>query len=100
MSLSLMWVALATPLYVGGQCGGADQHVADADLAAAVALPVVAGEALDQLAGELDLAVHEDPVPGHEDVVEDDQGLLAAEARVADVEVCSSSLRVSQDCRP
>ena len=92
---------LGGAVVVGGQGGGADEHVADADLAAAVALAVEAGEALDERAGELDLAAHEDALPGHEDVVEDHQGLLAAEARVADVEVVdSSSLRVSQLWRP
>ncbi len=72
---------------VGGQGGRADEHVADADLAAAVALAVEAGEPLDERAGELELAAHVDAVPGHEHVVEDHQGLLAAEAHVADVEV-------------
>ena len=82
-----MWLALGDAVHVGGERGGADEHVADADLAAAVALAVEAGEALDEGARELDLAAHEDAVPGHEDVVEDHQRFLTAEAGVADVEV-------------
>ena len=82
-----MWLAFCTPLHVGGQRRGADEHVADADLAAAVALAVEAGEALDQRARELDLAAQVDALPGHEHVVEDHQRFLAAELRVADVEL-------------
>ena len=81
-----MWLALAAPFMSAASGGGADEHVADADLAAAVALPVEAGEALDERAGELDLAAHVDALPGHEHVVEDHEGFLAAELRVADVE--------------
>ncbi len=44
-------------------------------------------EALDQRARELDLAAHVHVLPGDEHVVEDHEGLLAAEAHVADVEV-------------
>jgi len=48
---------------------------------------MVARETLDQRSRELDLAAEVDPLPGDEDVVEDHQGLLSAEAGVAHVEV-------------
>ena len=71
---------------------GADQHVAHADLAAAVALAMIPGEALDQHAGEFVLAAHEDLVPWHEHVVEHHQGLMTAELLVADVDVAALEL--------
>ena len=40
--------SLGGAVVVGRQRRGADQHVAHADLAAAVALAVIAGETLDQ----------------------------------------------------
>ena len=70
--------------------GGPDEHVAHAGLAY-VSAPVVAGEALHQHRGELDFAVHEDVLAGHEHVVDDDHRLLAGELRVAGVEVPPSS---------
>ena len=78
---------LGGAVVLGGQGGGADEHVAHADLAAAVALAVIAGEALHQRAGELDLAAQIHAVPGHENVLEDHQGFLAAEAPVAHVQL-------------
>ena len=47
---------LRCPVIVGGQRRRADQHVTDADLTAAVALPVVSGKTLDQGAAELVLS--------------------------------------------
>jgi len=63
----------------------ADEDVAHADLAAAVALAMVAGKPLDQHAAEFILAAHQDVFPGNENVVEDHQGFMAAKPGVADV---------------
>ena len=71
---------------LGSQSGGADQGVAHADLAAAVGLAVIAGEALHDHAGELILAVEEDVLVGDEHMVQDHQGLLAAELGVAHID--------------
>ena len=71
---------------LGGQCRRADDHVAYTHLAAAVALAVIAGEALHHHAGELVLAVEEDVLIGDKHVVENHQRLLAAELGVAHVD--------------
>ena len=71
---------------LGSQSGGADQGVAHADLAAAVGLAVITGEALHDHAGELILAVEEDVLVGDEHMVQDHQGLLAAELGVAHID--------------
>ena len=83
-----MWEAFVHAVVVGDRRRGADQHVADAGLAH-VAAAVIGGEALDEHGGELHLAVHEDVLPGHEDVVEDDHRLLAAELPVARVDLAA-----------
>jgi len=70
----------------GGSGRGPDQHVAHAHLAPTVALPVVAGKALHQDAGEWPFAVHKDPLAGHKDIVEDDQRLVPAERGVTHVQ--------------
>jgi len=51
---------------IGRQCRRADQHVAHADLAAAVALTMVAGKALHQESAEFIFPAHEDIFPGNE----------------------------------
>jgi hypothetical protein len=76
---------LAHTVHVSDEGGRADEHVPHTDLAPAVALPVVGGEARHQPPGLIDLAVEEDPFVGDEDVVEDRQDLLAAETRVSHV---------------
>ena len=86
MSLSLTADGLLHAVVLGGQSRGADQRVAHAHLAAAVALAVVAGEALHHHAGELILAVEEDVLVGDEHVVQNHQSLLAAELGVAHVD--------------
>ena len=84
--LVLHRAGLLHAVVLGNQGSGTDQGVAYADLAAAVALPVVAGKALHHHAGELILAVEEDVLVGDEHVVQHHQGLLAAELRVAHVD--------------
>ena len=71
---------------LGGESRSADEGVAHAHLAAAVGLAVIAGEALHDHAGELILAVEEDVLVGDEHVVQDHQGLLAAELGVAHID--------------
>ena len=71
---------------LGGQGSRADEGVAHAHLAAAVALAVIAGEALHHHAGELILAVEEDVLVGDEHMVQHHQGLLAAELGVAHID--------------
>ena len=58
-----------------GRC--ADQDVAHADLAAAVALPVIPCKPLDQHTGKLIFLAEEDPVPRDKDMVENDLALAA-----------------------
>ena len=65
----------------------ADEHIANADLAAAVGLAVIACEALYHHAGELGFAVEEDHVVRNEYAVEDNQNLVTAVNLVADVDV-------------
>ena len=84
--LVLHSAGLLHAVVLGGQSGGADQGVAHADLAAAVGLAVIAGEALHDHAGELILAVEEDVLVGDKHMVQDHQGLLAAELGVAHVD--------------
>ena len=83
---------LVGAVVIGRQRRSADQYVAHAHLAAAVALAVIAGKALDQHAAEFVLAAHEHVFPGHKQVVEDHQGLVAAELLVADVELAAFEL--------
>ena len=70
----------------GGERGCADDDITHADLAAAVALTVIAREALHDHARELVFAVEEDILVGDEHVVEDDQGFLPAEFAVAHID--------------
>ena len=72
---------------LGDQGGRADDHVAHAALAAAVAVPVSGGKELHQHAGEVHLAVEEDILVGDKHVVEHGQGLHAAILGVAQVDV-------------
>ena len=69
------------------QRGGADQHVAHADLAAAVTLTVITGETLNQHARKGGLPVHEDVFLGHEDILEHHERFVAAEIVIADVDL-------------
>ena len=79
--------SLCRARHIARQRGCADQHVAYADLAAAVALAMVAREALDDHAGKLDLAIEEDAVVRDEYAVENDQHLVPAVNLVANVDV-------------
>ena len=74
---------------VGRQRRRADQHVTHADLAAAVALAMIAGKPFHQRAAEFHFAAHEHVFPGDEQIVEHHQGFMAAELLVADVDVAA-----------
>ena len=78
--------SLLDAVVLGSQSGSTDQGVANADLAAAVALTMIAGETLDDHAGELILTVQEDVLVGDKDVVQNNQSLLAAELGVTNVD--------------
>jgi hypothetical protein len=67
--------------------GRSDEHVRVTALAAAVIGAVPRGEVIHERADMRRLAVEEDSLVGHEDVLEDDHGLAAedAEPAVADV---------------
>ena len=69
------------------QRGSADEHIANADLAAAVGLTVIAREALYHHAGKLNFAVEEDHIVRDEYTVENNQNLVTAVNLVADVDV-------------
>ena len=69
------------------QCGSADEHIANADLAAAVGLTVIACKALYHHAGKLGFAVEEDHIVRNEYTVENNQNLVTAVNLVADVDV-------------
>jgi len=84
--LVLHGAGLLHAVVLGGQSRRADDHVAHAHLAAAVALAVITGEALHHHPGELILAVEEDILVGDEHMVQHHQGLLAAELGVAHVD--------------
>ena len=79
------------PVELRRRLGGADKDVSDTDLAG-VALPVVGGELLDEGACEFIFAAEEDPFPGDEDIVEDDEGLMAAEEEISPIEGSSFQL--------
>ena len=83
---------LGRAVVVGGHRRRADEHVAHAHLAPAVALAVVAGEALHQHTGELRLPVEEDALVGDKHVVEHGEGLHAAELAVAHVQLAALPL--------
>ena len=68
---------LGAAVVLGHGGRGADDDVGHAHLTAAVVLPVVGGEGLHKLLGQIVLAAHEHPVPGHEHVVEHGEGLAA-----------------------
>ena len=74
------------PLVVGHQPGGADEDVPHPHLAPAVTLPVERREPLNHLAALVVFAGQENALVGDEDVVEDNQRLLAPVARVAHVQ--------------
>ena len=84
--LILHRAGLLHAVVLGSQGRSADEGVAHAHLAAAVALAVIAGEALHHHAGELILTVEEDVLVGDEHVVQHHQGLLAAELGVAHID--------------
>ena len=84
--LVLDGAGLLHAVVLGSQCRRADDHVAHAHLAAAVALAVVAGEALHDGAGELIFAVEEDILVGDKDMIQNHQSLLSAELGVAHVD--------------
>ncbi|CAN4035567.1 DUF3995 domain-containing protein, partial [Dysosmobacter welbionis] len=84
--LILHRAGLLHAVVLGNQGSGTDQGVAYADLAAAVALPVIAGESLYDHTGELILTVEEDVLVGDEHVVQHHQSLLAAKLGVAYVD--------------
>ena len=69
-----------------------DQHVAHADLAAAVALAVIARETLNQHAREFRFPIEEDSVVRNEYVIEDREGLYAAEFGVPYVKLTALQL--------
>ena len=83
---------LGRAVIVGRQRRRADQHIAHADLAAAVALTVIPGEALHQRTAEFHLAAHEHVFPGNEQVVEHHQRFMAAELLVADIDLAAFEL--------
>ena len=70
---------------VSRQSRRADQHVADADFAAAVALSVISGKTLHERAAELVFAAHEYVFPRNEYIVEHHQRFVATEFLVAHV---------------
>ena len=74
---------LRAAVVIGSQRSGADEDVAYADLAAAVGLTVVAGEAFDENAGKFIFAVEVDVFVRNEYVVEDNESFRAAEFGVA-----------------
>lgn len=60
---------------------------------------MIGGETLYQFGCELELAIQKDMLPRDEDVVEDDQRLLARKLSVA-ASMSPSMARVSHDWRP
>ena len=84
--LVLHGAGLLHAVVLGGQSRRADDHVAHAHLAAAVALAVITGEALHHHPGELILAVEEDILVGDKHMVQHHQGFLPAELAVAYVD--------------
>ncbi len=79
-----------------GECA-ADHAIDLAGLASAVALPVEGGKFHDHLLGKLSLTAHEDPLPGHEDVVEDQRrAILGVIERIADIAPSSSRISTSR----
>lgn len=70
--------SLAHAVVLGHQGGGADEHVGDGGLAAAVAEAVVIGESQGQAAAEIPLAAHEHPLPGDKDMVQNGHGVADA----------------------
>ena len=77
---------------VCGHGSSTDQHVAHAHLAPAIALAVIASEALHQHSGKLGLAVEEDALVGHEYMVKDGEGLHTAELGVAHIHLAALPL--------
>ena len=73
----------------------ADQNIAYADLAAAVALTMITSYS-DQHAAEFRFAAHQNIFPRNEDIVENHQGFMTAKQPTSIVP--PSSLRVSQEC--
>ena len=71
---------LAVAAHIGHDRRRTDHHVRDAALATTVVLAVITSEAFHQQPGELDLAAHEDLVPGNKDVLKDGQALAADDA--------------------
>ena len=83
---------LGGPVVVRSQGGCPDEHVAHPHLAPAVALAVIAGKPLHQHPSKLSLAIEEDPLVGHEHVVENGQGLYTAELGIAHVHLTALPL--------
>src|SRR3546814_17527730 len=73
-------------IIVGDLRRGADHHVAEPGLAD-VGGTVIGGEARHHLLREFIFAVHQDVLIGDEDIVEDDEHFLPAEARIALVDI-------------
>ena len=48
---------------------------------------MIGRESFDQVGGEFEFAVHEDPLVGHEHVFDDDHRLLPAVLGVADIDI-------------
>ena len=78
---------LGTARHFGRQCGRADEHIAHADLTAAVRLTMVAGKALNHHTGKGGFAVEEDHFVRNEHMVKDDQDFVSAIHLVAYVDV-------------
>ena len=72
-------------VHAGDKGGGADKNVADADLAAAVALTMIRGEPLHEHPRKIDLSVKEDVFLGNKDILEHGQDFLPAKDRIADI---------------
>ena len=77
---------LLCTVVLSGERSRSNDHIAHANLAAAVALAVVAGKSLDHHTGKIILAVEEDVLVGDKHMVEHDQRFLTAELGVADVD--------------
>mmetsp|Transcript_64485 Transcript_64485/g.135313 ORF Transcript_64485/g.135313 Transcript_64485/m.135313 type:complete len:227 (+) Transcript_64485:729-1409(+) len=79
---------LRDAVVVGDHGRGSEHDVAEAGLAN-VRAAMISCESLDQILGELVLAIHEDVLRGYFDILESDQSLLASIHRVALVDLAA-----------
>ena len=91
-----MCEAFAAPLYSAATAAAPISTSPTPTFAAAVALAVIARETLNQHAREFRFPIEEDSVVRNEYVIEDREGLYAAEFGVPTSSSLPSSLRVSQ----